>query len=199
MGTAGRAGRSAVPGPRTIAETHRRGPGRRRRGRRRPTHCHRPSAKPSSTPCARPASPTLRRPRCGRRCSTMAPTWSRNRHLPPAAGQRRAQRSLAARSCTRPGSSPNSRPIDRVVATVGGAAAGALTTHSDRGSPMTSKPVAVLLSDLTIGGTHSRPQSATTRHWLHTAPPGNGRVVTRSERRRPRCGTSRGSPGTGAS
>jgi len=32
-----------------------------------------------------------------------------------------------------------------------------LTIHADRGSSMTSKPVAVLLSDLKIGRTHSRP------------------------------------------
>jgi len=34
---------------------------------------------------------------------------------------------------------------------------GTLTIHADRGSSMTSKPVAVLLSDLRIGRTHSRP------------------------------------------
>lgn len=34
---------------------------------------------------------------------------------------------------------------------------GTLTIHADRGSSMTSKPVAVLLSDLKIGRTHSRP------------------------------------------
>jgi putative transposase len=36
-------------------------------------------------------------------------------------------------------------------------APGTLTIHADRGSSMTSKPVAVLLSDLKIGRTHSRP------------------------------------------
>jgi putative transposase len=34
---------------------------------------------------------------------------------------------------------------------------GSLTIHADRGSSMTSKPVAVLLADLKIGRTHSRP------------------------------------------
>ncbi len=47
--------------------------------------------------------------------------------------------------------------IDQVVTAQGGIAAGSLTIHADRGSPMTSKPVAVLLSDLKIGRTHSRP------------------------------------------
>jgi len=36
-------------------------------------------------------------------------------------------------------------------------APGTLTIHADRGSSMTSKPVASLLSDLKIGRTHSRP------------------------------------------
>jgi len=36
-------------------------------------------------------------------------------------------------------------------------AAGTLTIHADRGSSMTSKPVAVLLADLRVGRTHSRP------------------------------------------
>ncbi|MEO5680317.1 MAG: DDE-type integrase/transposase/recombinase, partial [Acidimicrobiales bacterium] len=48
--------------------------------------------------------------------------------------------------------------IDQVVAAQGGIEPGTLTIHADRGSPMTSKPVAVLLSDLKIGRTHSRPQ-----------------------------------------
>jgi putative transposase len=47
--------------------------------------------------------------------------------------------------------------IDQVVAAQGGIEAGTLTIHADRGSPMTSKPVAVLLADLKIGRTHSRP------------------------------------------
>ncbi len=47
--------------------------------------------------------------------------------------------------------------IDAVVAAQGGIAAGTLTIHADRGSPMTSKPVAVLLADLRIGRTLSRP------------------------------------------
>jgi len=47
--------------------------------------------------------------------------------------------------------------IDQVIAALGGVEAGSLTIHSDRGSPMTSKPVAVLLADLRIGQTHSRP------------------------------------------
>lgn len=48
--------------------------------------------------------------------------------------------------------------IDQVVAAQGGVDPGTLTIHSDRGSPMTSKPVAALLADLKIGRTHSRPQ-----------------------------------------
>ena len=36
-------------------------------------------------------------------------------------------------------------------------APGTLTIHADRGSSMTSKPVSVLLADLRIGRTHSRP------------------------------------------
>src|SRR5256884_9316548 len=38
-----------------------------------------------------------------------------------------------------------------------GIAPGALTLHADRGSPMTSKPVALLLADLGVTKTHSRP------------------------------------------
>ena len=38
-----------------------------------------------------------------------------------------------------------------------GIAAGALTLHADRGSSMTSKPVALLLADLGVTKTHSRP------------------------------------------
>ena len=48
--------------------------------------------------------------------------------------------------------------IDQVVTAQGAIDPARLTIHSDRGSPMTSKPVAVLLSDLKIGRTHSRPQ-----------------------------------------
>lgn len=48
--------------------------------------------------------------------------------------------------------------IDQVVAAQGAINPGTLTIHADRGSPMTSKPVAVLLADLKIGRTHSRPQ-----------------------------------------
>ena len=47
--------------------------------------------------------------------------------------------------------------IDQIVAAQGGISPGTLTIHADRGSPMTSKPVAVLLADLKIGRTHSRP------------------------------------------
>jgi transposase InsO family protein len=39
---------------------------------------------------------------------------------------------------------------------------GTLTVHADRGSSMTSKPVAFLLADLGVTKTHSRPPSATT-------------------------------------
>src|SRR3989442_2067907 len=38
-----------------------------------------------------------------------------------------------------------------------GIAPGALTLHADRGSSMTSKPVALLLADLGVTKTHSRP------------------------------------------
>jgi len=47
--------------------------------------------------------------------------------------------------------------IADVLAAQGPIAEGSLTIHADRGSPMTSKPVAVLLADLRIGRTHSRP------------------------------------------
>jgi putative transposase len=47
--------------------------------------------------------------------------------------------------------------IDQVVAAQGDIQAASLTIHADRGSPMTSKPVAVLLAELRIGQTHSRP------------------------------------------
>jgi len=47
--------------------------------------------------------------------------------------------------------------IDQVVAAQGDIEAASLTIHADRGSPMTSKPVAVLLAELRIGQTHSRP------------------------------------------
>ena len=46
--------------------------------------------------------------------------------------------------------------IARAVASQG-VAAGTLTIHADRGTSMTSKPVAELLADLGIGRTHSRP------------------------------------------
>src|SRR2546428_13002238 len=39
-----------------------------------------------------------------------------------------------------------------------GIAPGDLTLHADRGSSMTSKPVAFLLADLGVTKTHSRPQ-----------------------------------------
>jgi putative transposase len=47
--------------------------------------------------------------------------------------------------------------IEGVVAAQGPIPAGRLFIHADRGSAMTSKPVAVLLADLAIGQTHSRP------------------------------------------
>jgi putative transposase len=47
--------------------------------------------------------------------------------------------------------------IDQVVAAQGDIEAASLTIHADRGSPMTSKPVAVLLAELRISQTHSRP------------------------------------------
>jgi putative transposase len=47
--------------------------------------------------------------------------------------------------------------IEGIVAATGPIPAGTLTIHADRGSPMTSKPVAILLADLGIGRTHGRP------------------------------------------
>lgn len=47
--------------------------------------------------------------------------------------------------------------IEGVVNAQGPIEAGTLGIHADRGSPMTSKPVAVLLADLRIGRTHGRP------------------------------------------
>ena len=47
--------------------------------------------------------------------------------------------------------------IADVLAAQGPIAPDSLTIHADRGSAMTSKPVAVLLADLRIGRTHSRP------------------------------------------
>lgn len=47
--------------------------------------------------------------------------------------------------------------IEQLVATQGPIPEGRLTIHADRGSPMTSKPVAMLLADLRIGRTHGRP------------------------------------------
>ncbi len=40
---------------------------------------------------------------------------------------------------------------------------GSLTLHADCGSSMTSKPVAVLLADLGIAKTHSRPYTSDDR------------------------------------
>jgi putative transposase len=42
---------------------------------------------------------------------------------------------------------------------------GPLTLHADRGGAMRSKPVALLLADLGVTKTHSRPQSRTTTHF----------------------------------
>lgn len=47
--------------------------------------------------------------------------------------------------------------IEGVVTTAGPIPEGTLTIHADRGSPMRSKAVSVLLADLRIGRTHSRP------------------------------------------
>jgi putative transposase len=47
--------------------------------------------------------------------------------------------------------------IEGVVAASGPIGAGTLTIHADRGSAMTSKAVSVLLADLCVGRTHSRP------------------------------------------
>ena len=47
--------------------------------------------------------------------------------------------------------------IEGVVTAQGPIPEGTLTVHADRGSPMTSKAVSVLLADLRIGRTHSRP------------------------------------------
>jgi putative transposase len=48
--------------------------------------------------------------------------------------------------------------IARTVVANGPIPEGTLTIHADRGSPMTSRPVSQLLSDLRIGRTHSRPR-----------------------------------------
>lgn len=47
--------------------------------------------------------------------------------------------------------------IEAIVVASGPIEAGTLDIHADRGSAMTSKPVAVLLADLRIGRTHGRP------------------------------------------
>lgn len=50
---------------------------------------------------------------------------------------------------------------ERLIATAGarqGIRAGQLTVHADRGAAMTSKPVALLLADIGVTKTHSRPQ-----------------------------------------
>jgi putative transposase len=47
--------------------------------------------------------------------------------------------------------------IEDVVTAAGPIEEGTLTIHADRGSPMRSKAVSVLLADLRIGRTHSRP------------------------------------------
>jgi len=47
--------------------------------------------------------------------------------------------------------------IEGVVTDAGPIEEGSLTIHADRGSPMRSKAVSVLLADLRIGRTHSRP------------------------------------------
>jgi putative transposase len=47
--------------------------------------------------------------------------------------------------------------IEAIVAAQGPIETGTLDIHADRGSAMTSKPVAVLLADLRIGRTHGRP------------------------------------------
>src|SRR3989442_7164192 len=56
----------------------------------------------------------------------------------------RREQKLIAETCARQGIAP-----------------GALTLHADRGSSMTSKPVALLLADLGVTKTHSRPHVST--------------------------------------
>ncbi len=53
-------------------------------------------------------------------------------------------------------------------------APGTLTVHADRGSSMTSKPVAVLLSDLKIGRTHSRPHVSNDNPYRPSCPLAEG-------------------------
>jgi putative transposase len=54
-----------------------------------------------------------------------------------------------------------------------------LTVHADRGTSMTSKPVAMLLTDLGVTKSHSRPYTSTDnpyseyRRWAASQPPGD--------------------------
>lgn len=73
-----------------------------------------------------------------------------------------------------------------------------LTIHADRGSSMTSKPVAFLLADLGVTKTHNRPYTSTDNPYseaqfktLTYRPKFPARCVT--HRRRPRCPPPRGS------
>ena len=47
---------------------------------------------------------------------------------------------------------------ERLIAATCAIQPGQLTVHADRGAAMTSKPVALLLADLGVTKTHSRPQ-----------------------------------------
>ena len=74
-----------------------------------------------------------------------------------------------------------------------------LVAHSDRGSQGSTRACATPTASTSSG---SPPQSArkvtrSIRRWFHTAPPAVDSIGSRSERRRPSCFTSRGSPGVG--
>lgn len=63
-----------------------------------------------------------------------------------------------AARCSKPGES-EALAVERIGQTCvkQGIKPGELTIHADRGSSMTSKPVAFLLADLGVDKTHSRP------------------------------------------
>jgi hypothetical protein len=57
-----------------------------------------------------------------------------------------------------------------------------LTLHADRGSSMTSKPVAFLLADLGVTKTHSRPHVSTNAQAMSMFPPWKKSIVCRNAR-----------------
>jgi len=82
----------------------------------------------------------------------------------------------------------------------GGGADVELVHHSDRGSPNTPRSTTPRPWP-TMGSwpPSGRSATATTRRWLHSAPPGRGWMGSRRSRRRPCCLASRGSAGFGGS